>query len=238
MTATGRVRATGTLGNMDRTEVAAALCEIPKYLREHPDTSLSTRLRVDPQPALRLSIIRMSTLVWISLCLLASTPSCADGFHLLSVGIRARLANERVLGRVQPEAFQEYDAVANIGLPWAWYSQSRWGLGTRLLISAGVLRGAGKTALVTSLVPEFALGRQDGRFALELGSGVALLSERRFGAQDYGGPLQFALTIGLGFPLYKNFGLAYRYLHYSAARIYGPNKIGSDFHMLELTYWY
>src|SRR5580700_5382813 len=30
---------------MDRTEVAAALCEIPEYLREHPDTSLSTRLR-------------------------------------------------------------------------------------------------------------------------------------------------------------------------------------------------
>ena len=30
---------------MDRTEVAAALCEIPQYLREHPDTSLSTRLR-------------------------------------------------------------------------------------------------------------------------------------------------------------------------------------------------
>ena len=30
---------------MDRTEVAAALCEIPKYLREYPDTSLSTRLR-------------------------------------------------------------------------------------------------------------------------------------------------------------------------------------------------
>lgn len=30
---------------MDRIEVAAALCEIPKYLRDHPDTSLSTRLR-------------------------------------------------------------------------------------------------------------------------------------------------------------------------------------------------
>jgi hypothetical protein len=30
---------------MDRREVAAAVCEIPKYLREHPDTSLSARLR-------------------------------------------------------------------------------------------------------------------------------------------------------------------------------------------------
>lgn len=30
---------------MDGTEIAAALCEIPKYLQEHPDISLSVRLR-------------------------------------------------------------------------------------------------------------------------------------------------------------------------------------------------
>jgi hypothetical protein len=30
---------------MDRSEVAGALCEIPKYLREHPGTSLSVRLQ-------------------------------------------------------------------------------------------------------------------------------------------------------------------------------------------------
>ena len=39
---------------MDRREVAAAVCEIPKYLCEHPDSSLSARLgeilasRTDP----------------------------------------------------------------------------------------------------------------------------------------------------------------------------------------------
>jgi hypothetical protein len=30
---------------MDRREVATAVCEIPKYLREHPDSPLSARLR-------------------------------------------------------------------------------------------------------------------------------------------------------------------------------------------------
>ena len=30
---------------MDSTEIAAALCEIPNYLREHPDISLSARRR-------------------------------------------------------------------------------------------------------------------------------------------------------------------------------------------------
>lgn len=33
------------LPDMDEAEVATALCEIPKYLREHPDISLSARVR-------------------------------------------------------------------------------------------------------------------------------------------------------------------------------------------------
>jgi hypothetical protein len=33
------------LQDMDKAAVATALCEIPKYLHEHPDTSLSARVR-------------------------------------------------------------------------------------------------------------------------------------------------------------------------------------------------
>ena len=33
------------LPDMDKAEVATALCEIPKYLREHPDISQSARVR-------------------------------------------------------------------------------------------------------------------------------------------------------------------------------------------------
>ncbi|MFA5183067.1 MAG: acyloxyacyl hydrolase [Syntrophales bacterium] len=155
---------------------------------------------------------------------------------LLSVSIRARVSNIDVLGGVAPEEFKEYDVAANFKLPWAWYSQSGWGTGIRLMASAGVLYGAGDTALVVSLIPLITIGSQDGRFTLDMGAGGALLSRYRFGTQDYGGYFQFALTAGVGVPLFKRLGVGYRFLHYSDAAIYGPHNMGADFHMLELTY--
>ena len=175
-------------------------------------------------------------LMGLVLCLLAPWPIRAEDLRLLSVGMRARVSGATVLGDVQPEAFQEYDAVASFGLPWRRYSQSGWGAGTRLMASAGALRGAGETALVVSLIPVLALGSQDGRFTLDLGIGGALLSKHRFGTQEYGGPFQFALTLGAGVPLYERLGLGYRFLHYSDGGMYGAHTIGADFHMVELTY--
>lgn len=181
------------------------------------------------------TVVRLA-LMGLVLCLLAPWPSRAEDLRLLSVGMRARVSGATVLGDVQPEAFQEYDAVASFALPWGRYSQSGWGAGTRLMASAGALRGAGETALVVSLIPVLALGSQDGRLTLDLGIGGALLSKHRFGTQDYGGPFQFALTLGAGVPLYERLGLGYRFLHYSDAGIYGSHTTGADFHMVEFTY--
>jgi hypothetical protein len=90
--------------------------------------------------------------------------------------------------------------------------------------------------LVASLIPLIALGSQDGRFTLDMGAGGALLSRHRFGMQDFGGNFQFALTAGVGVPLFARLGVGYRFLHYSDAGIYGPNNTGADLHMLELIY--
>jgi hypothetical protein len=106
----------------------------------------------------------------------------------------------------------------------------------RLLTSAGALLGAGETALVVSLIPVLALGSQDGRLTLDLGIGGALLSKHHFGTQDYGGPFQFALTLGAGVPLYERLGLGYRFMHYSDAGIYGTYTTGADLHTVEFTY--
>lgn len=163
-------------------------------------------------------------------------PGRAEDLRLLNVGIRARYGGQRVLGDVQPEAFREYDAVAAVGLPWQPYSAAGWGAGSRLLAGAGALHGAGKTALVVSLIPVVALGRADGRFTFDMGAGGALLSAHRFGRQDYGGHFQFALTLGIGVALYERLGAGYRFLHYSDAGIYGGHTTGADFHMVELTY--
>jgi hypothetical protein len=167
---------------------------------------------------------------------LGATPSHAEDLRLLSVGMRASVSGATVLGDIAPEEFQQYDAVATVGLPWGRYSESGWGVGTKLMASAGILRGAGETALVVSLIPLLALGSRDGRFTLDLGIGGALLSKQRFGTQDFGGPFQFALTVGLGVPLYERLGVSYRYLHYSDAAIHGSHTTGADLHMIEFIY--
>jgi len=156
--------------------------------------------------------------------------------ELLSVGVRGRVGEKRVLGKEAPESFRAYDVVATFRLPWQRYSASGWGVGTRMLTSAGVLQGAGETALVVSAIPVVAFGSQDGRFTFDFGAGLALVSEHRFAQQDFGGPLQGALTFGAGIPLYRQFGVGYRFQHYSDAGAYGPDSIGVDFHMVEFTY--
>lgn len=181
------------------------------------------------------TVVRLALMGFVK-CLLVPWPSRAEDLRLLSIGLRARVSSATVFGKVQPEEFQEYDAVLTWGLPWERYFPPGWGVGTRLMASAGVLRGAGENSLVISFIPALALGSQDGRFTLDMGVGGALLSEYRFGTQNYGGPFQFALTLGAGVPLYKHLGAGYRFLHYSDAGANGSHTIGADFHMVEFTY--
>jgi hypothetical protein len=179
--------------------------------------------------------------IWLALtffadCLPDQRSVHAMDLDLLSMGVRTRVGEKRVLGEVAPESFRGHDLVASIRLPWQRYSASGWGIGTRTLASAGILQGAGKTALVASLTPVLALGSEDGRFTVDAGIGLALISETRFAQQDFGGPLQFSLTAGVGVPLYRQVGVGYRFMHYSDAGLHGPNTIGVDFHMIECIY--
>jgi hypothetical protein len=168
--------------------------------------------------------------------LLVPVSSYSEEMRLLNLSFRARFSGATTLGEQQPEEFEEYDLAATFGLPWQRYSSSGWGVGTQLMASAGIMRNGGDTGLVVSLIPMVALGSEDRRFFLDAGAGVALLSKYQFGTQDYGGPFQFALTAGAGFPIYKRLGLGYRFLHYSDAGLNGPDTIGADFHMIEFRY--
>ena len=175
--------------------------------------------------------------ILLASCILA-WPCRAEDLRVLGVSVRAGASGANVLGDAAPEDFQAYDIAATFRLPWARYSESGWGAGTRVMASAGAFRGAGETALAVSLIPVLALGTQDGRFTLDLGAGVALLSKQRFGTQDFGGAFQFALTLGVTVPLYERLGVGYRFMHYSDAGAYGRHTIGADFHMLELAYYF
>ena len=169
-------------------------------------------------------------------CVLAPAPSRAFDVDLVSVGIRASVSSNDVLGKEQPEAFSEYDVWAAFRLPWQDYRGSDWGVGTRLLTSAGYFEGGGSSALVVSVLPLVAFGTEDGRFTVDLGAGVAVLSRSKFAHQDFGGPVQGALTFGVGLPLYRKLGVGYRFMHYSDWGAYGSGTTGADFHMVELIY--
>ncbi len=56
--------------------------------------------------------------------------------------------------------------------------------------------------------------------------------------EDFGGPLQFILDLGVNYRVYKRFGLGYRFQHWSDASIHGTNNRGVEMHMLEFSYRY
>ncbi|MBA3024208.1 MAG: acyloxyacyl hydrolase [Gammaproteobacteria bacterium] len=163
--------------------------------------------------------------------------SHAVDLELQSVGARLQIGEKsHVIGALQPESFHEYDVVANFKLPWEHRFQSGWVARTRLLTHAGVLKGQNQSALVAVAIPALVFGRQDGGVMVDTGLGLALLSRHRFALQDFGGPLQFALTLGVEVPLHRHFAAAYRFMHYSDAGFYAPGTIGADMHMVELLY--
>ena len=185
---------------------------------------------------MKVSVASPMALALLMAGLAAEGEARASGLDMLSVSFRGHVWDERVLGKEQPQPFDQYDLMATLQLPWQGWSLGTWDVGARLLGSAGVLRGAADSALVASAIPALAVVHRDSRIAFEFGAGLAYLSRHEFPAQDYGGPVQFALTFGVNGPVYDRIGFGYRFMHYSDAGAYGRHTIGADFHMLELAY--
>jgi len=174
----------------------------------------------------------------LAFCILAPWQSRAEDTRLLAVGVRAGFSGSSPIGEETQQYFQQYDVMASVGLPWEWYSESGWGMGTRFLATAGAVTAAGDTAFISTFVPGVALGSKDGRISLEVGAGIALLSDYKFGNQNMGGPFQFVWDIGLRSAVYRSIGVGYWFQHISDAFIYGGDSRGYDLHMIELSYRY
>lgn len=175
-------------------------------------------------------------IVCLALGILASGPSYAEDTRLLSVGLRYGFTAGSPIGEEQSRHFQQYDAMAIVGLPWEWSSQSGWRIGTRLQVSAGALGAAGETGFIGTLVPGIAIGTKNSSISLEGGGGIALLSRYQFGDQDLGGPFQFIWNIGIRGAVYRSLGVGYWFQHVSDATIYGSDARGYDLHLIELSY--
>ena len=121
--------------------------------------------------------------------------------------------------------------------PYAWEFSPGWDIGARMNASVGALRGQGEIGAVGTLVPTLAIGDTDNGFSVEAGVGAALLSKWEFGGvEDFGGPLQFILDLGVNFRAYKRLGLGYRFQHWSDGGIHGADNRGVEMHMLEFSY--
>jgi hypothetical protein len=159
---------------------------------------------------------------------------------LMTVGLRGGISvkGESPLGEQMRENFVGADVFGVFRLPWSWYSASGWGVGTRLIASAGALSALEKVALVSSVAPVIALGAKDGSFTIDVGGGGGLVSAHRFGRHNLGGPFQFVATTGVSVALFRPVALGYRFQHYSDGTIYGSDTRGVDLHMIELSYRY
>jgi len=190
--------------------------------------------------------MNIASLHTIALCLLSlatsalpirscNAESTANG-PLSLIAIGARYGTNA--GTNRKGALDRVDVFASWRSPYAWEFTPSWDIGARLNASVGALYGQGETGAVGTLVPTLAIGDTGNAFSFELGVGAALFSKWEYGTvEDFGGPLQFILDVGMNYRVYKRFGLGYRYQHWSDAGIYGAKR-GVDMHMLEFSYRY
>ncbi len=179
----------------------------------------------------------MEAAVRIALVLFLFPALClGDEISLMSVGVRYGLSGSSPIGEQTETDFHQYDLAATIRLPWHWYNSSGWGVSTRVMVSGGALQGAGETNFVGTVVPTVAFGRKDERISIDIGGGGALLSDHKFGAQNFGGPFQFVWSFGLNVGLLGPLGVGYHFQHYSDATLYGHDSRGVDLHLFELAY--
>lgn len=178
-------------------------------------------------------ILRLVVLV---LFLLAPCRSQAEEVRLNSIGVRGGVSGSSPIGELETQYFQEYDLMASWSLPWEWYSESRWGVGSRLMGSVGAVTTSGDTAFISTVVPGVVFGKKDGWLSLEVGGGIAFLSQHRFAHQDLGGAFQFVWDTALRAKVYGGIGVGYWFHHLSDSALYGRDAHGFDLHMIEMSY--
>lgn len=183
---------------------------------------------------------RREKMVWIFAILvtcIAWQNGWASDYDITGIGLRGGInIKDGGLPPTEKEDFQQYDVFATMQLPWIFgEAPSPKNLSLQLMGSAGALRSNGETGFITTLTTGLAYHNPEWRILLDMGIGVGLISQYRFGRQDIGGPFQFIAHGGAGVELVKKTVVGWRFHHMSDATIYGSSR-GVDLHMLELRY--
>ena len=185
-----------------------------------------------------LCLIYVSTVNLFSNLTYASSNENAQktNWPLQNISFRARFAEQTFLGDDAVEKFNAIDVSANFKMPYTFLQRHGWELGSNMMLSAGILKTFDEDALSVSVIPELMLRSSERGFTANAGFGLAAFTRNKFGIQDFGGPVQFAITFGTTFELNAHTRLGYRFQHYSDGRAYGSFTTGADLHMVELYY--
>jgi Lipid A 3-O-deacylase (PagL) len=181
-------------------------------------------------------LLKLLLALWLSTAI--CTPSLAGDMALLSIGPRIGFGEKiPLMGKEQKYYFHLYDIAALIKLPWSWpLGERAWSLETRLIASAGLLTGANESGLMMTAVPVLALSGWNGLVTLDTGVGAGFFSNRKFGVQDFGGPVQIVTTAGIRVNPFPHAYTGLRVQHFSDASLYGPSSLGVDMYVIELGY--
>ena len=166
------------------------------------------------------------------------TPSLAGDIALLSIGPRIGFSGKTpLLGKEQKYFFHMTDVAAVFKLPWSWpLGVNSWSLETRLIASAGLLQAASDSGLIMTVVPDLALSGWEGLVTFDAGAGAGFFSNYKFGAQDFGGPVQIVATMGVRVNPFSHAYAGFRVQHFSDAGLYGSSSLGVDMYIAELGY--
>lgn len=182
--------------------------------------------------------LRYACVVWLWIVGVGSL-GWAGEFRLESLAVRGGVSGISPLEEEQKYYFRQADLVLTARLPWERDLGTDWVLGTKLLTSGGVLNAAQETNGIFTLVPvDVLIGRKDGLLSFDMGIGGALLTDHKYGVQNFGGAFQFVWTFGVTSRFLGPLGLGYHFQHYSDATLYGSHSRGGDFHLFELIYWF
>ena len=178
------------------------------------------------------------TFALLALSILISEHSLAGDVTLLNIGPRYGFSlNEPLLGKRQTETFNLVDVAATLRLPWSWpLGRSPWSVETRLITSAGALSAAGETGFIAAVQPDVALTGWNNLVSIDVGVGLALLGRQQYGIQDFGGPVQFGLTMALQIQPFSHAFAGFRFQHFSDAGMYGSDSLGIDLYLIEVGY--
>ena len=160
----------------------------------------------------------------------ASQPLSGSEIVWRSVGARAGMDDNR-----GDEDFNQYEGFTTWQLPWSWQWKSGWALNTYLEVTAGVLRGAGESAMVGSIGPGFYFSGFKDKLDISMGINPTIISKHKFGDENLGGPIAFTSHIGINFYFTRHFNIGYRLQHMSNGVLYEHNP-GVNMHMLEVGY--